>query len=96
MDSCKLHFENGESLERLKQLCAPPTSYLAREWLLAVQYRKEAMYHPSCVVYCRPVSDDMRFQVNNVLGNFVTVHNNSAGAVGSARFVLGVQEAPSQ
>lgn len=47
---------------------------------------------------CRPVSDEVRFQVglSNDLGNSVAVHDDSAGAAGSARFLLGVQETPSQ
>ncbi len=49
-------------------------------------------------MFCRPVSDEMRFQVelSNDLGNRVTVHDSSAGAAGSPRFLLGVPETPSQ
>ena len=56
------------------------------------------MYHPSCVMLCRPVSDELRFQVelSNALGNCVTILDDSAGAAGSACFLLGVQETPSQ
>jgi len=40
----------------------------------------------------------MRLQVelNNVMGNSLTVHDSSAGAAGSACFLLRVQETPSQ
>jgi len=33
---------------------------------------------------------------NNALGNRLTVHDSCAGAAGSACFLLGVQETPSQ
>ncbi len=40
----------------------------------------------------------MRFQVkfSNDLGDRVTIHDSSAGAAGSARFLLGIPEMPGQ